>query len=128
MGQVLGVVPDRDLRAQLFEARGDVRPREIAAGDLERGGQQQDLRDAAHPDAPRAHEVDAPQPQKPHRVASASNRSFARSAAALGLARDFAFWAIAVRRARSFMISAIVPARLSASKSFSSITIEAPAL
>ena len=57
---------------------------EVAARDLEGRRQQQDLGDAAHADAARAHEVEAPQPQKPHRVASASKSSWARSRRGVG--------------------------------------------
>ena len=65
---VLRVVPGRDLRPEPLQPGRVLRARQVAARDLEGRGLQEDLGDTAHPHPARPHEVEAAQPEEPHRA------------------------------------------------------------
>ena len=110
-----GSWPIDDLRAELLEARGD-RPTGRGRSRRSRGGSpaagSPRCRSSRRPPRPRSGCAAAAETspgrlrleEEPRQVAPPRR----------GRASDFAFWAIAARRARSFMSSTIVPARLSA--------------
>ena len=79
---VARIVPPSHPGTQLFEAGGVFREGEIAARDLERGGEQEDLGEPAHADPARADEMETTQAQEPHRDASASKSSRASTGTA----------------------------------------------
>ena len=122
------VVPDRDLRPEGLEPLRVLGAREVAARDLERRGLQEDLGDAAHADAPGPDEVEAPQPQEPHRAASALEDQLHQLPGGVGLAERLRLLSHRGRAcAGPSAESATPPARFSAVRSFSSMTAAAPA-
>src|SRR6266536_80596 len=127
LGEVPGIVAEEDLRPERREPGGVLASLPVAAGDLERGREKKDLRQAAHADSARSDEMNPTKLQESHLVPSASKRRSSRSVAASGRAKERAFSPMAASRRRSPRSSRTRVASASPESALSSIATDAPA-